>query len=78
MTKVLLTLLSGLFSPLCWGLQEQYSIAETKIVGVTDAEPGRLPYFVSLVDGNNINRCGGTLIASNLVLTAASCSSVLG
>ena len=44
------------------------------IVGGTDAEAGRFPWFVALVNGENETICGGTMIAPNVVLTAAHCS----
>jgi V8-like Glu-specific endopeptidase len=33
----------------------------------------RYPYFVTLRDANNYHICGGTLIATDMVLTAAHC-----
>ena len=37
------------------------------------AGPDRYPYFVALVDDEERMVCGGTLIASNVVLSAAHC-----
>jgi Trypsin len=45
------------------------------IVGGTDAQLGRFPWFVALVNHSNETVCGGTLIAPDVVLTAAHCSS---
>ena len=44
------------------------------IVGGTDAETGRFPWFVALVNSDNETICGGTMIAPDVVLTAAHCS----
>lgn len=44
------------------------------IVGGTDAEFGRFPWFVALANQDNETICGGTLIAPDIVLTAAHCS----
>ena len=41
---------------------------QPRIVGGDDASPGQFPYFVFLDIG-----CGGTLIAPDVVLTAAHC-----
>ena len=41
---------------------------QPRIVGGDDASPGQFPYFVALDIG-----CGGTLIAPDVVLTAAHC-----
>ncbi|KAG7343936.1 peptidase S1 and S6 chymotrypsin/Hap family protein [Nitzschia inconspicua] len=43
------------------------------ILGGEDANPSRFPYFVSLLDSNGVFFCGGTLVASDVVLTAAHC-----
>eukprot|EP00529_Nitzschia_sp_RCC80_P011125 CAMPEP_0113452564 /NCGR_PEP_ID=MMETSP0014_2-20120614/6912_1 /TAXON_ID=2857 /ORGANISM="Nitzschia sp." /LENGTH=634 /DNA_ID=CAMNT_0000343941 /DNA_START=550 /DNA_END=2454 /DNA_ORIENTATION=+ /assembly_acc=CAM_ASM_000159 len=55
------------------GQQHQQDEREL-IVGGTDAEPGRFPWFVALVNGDNETVCGGTMIAPDVVLTAAHCS----
>ena len=44
------------------------------IIGGT-TRTGRFPYFVSLADANGDHQCGGTLIAADMVATAASCAS---
>ncbi|KAG7341928.1 peptidase S1/S6 family protein [Nitzschia inconspicua] len=43
------------------------------ILGGEDANTSRFPYFVSLLDSNGVFFCGGTLVASDVVLTAAHC-----
>lgn len=50
------------------------STPEARIVGGDSVTAGRMPYFVSLVDAAGVHQCGGTLIASNLVLTSAACA----
>ena len=45
----------------------------TRIIGGSDVEQERYPYFVSLVDENDVHQCGGSLIAPNVVLTSATC-----
>ena len=45
-----------------------------RIVGGDDAAKARYPYHVSLVDGGMFHRCGGSLIASDVVLSAAHCA----
>ena len=48
---------------------------ESRIIGGTNALRSRFPYFVSLTGENISNHyCGGTLIASDVVLTAAHCN----
>lgn len=44
------------------------------IIGGYEGVDERFPYFVSLVDANFAHRCGGALIAPDMVLTAASCN----
>ena len=48
--------------------------SKIRIVNGKNADPiDRYPYFVSLVDRTYTHRCGGTLIAPDIVLTAAHC-----
>jgi Trypsin len=44
------------------------------IIGGHNAEEGRYPYFVALQTAQNNTECGGTLIAPDVVLTAAHCA----
>jgi secreted trypsin-like serine protease len=44
-----------------------------RIYGGEDAKDDRFPYYVALVDNNMNLVCGGSLIASDMVLTAAHC-----
>jgi hypothetical protein len=44
------------------------------IIGGHDATAGRYPYFVALQSAENNTECGGTLIAPDVVLTAAHCA----
>ena len=46
---------------------------QTRIIGGTDAPRGRYPYFVSLLTAFRGRTCGGTLVAPDVVLTAAHC-----
>jgi secreted trypsin-like serine protease len=46
--------------------------AQTRIIGGTRARVGRFPYHVALESRDRI-ACGGSLIAPNIVLTAAHC-----
>lgn len=43
------------------------------IIGGGTASPDRFPYYVALKDFNKEIQCGGTLIAPDIVLTAAHC-----
>ena len=46
-----------------------------RVVGGEPAPPGRYPYMAGLFDGSlPVPECGGTLIAPNVVLSAAHCS----
>ena len=49
--------------------------ARERVVGGVDAPRGRYPYIAGLFDGNFGPFCGGTLIAPNVVLSAAHCGS---
>jgi secreted trypsin-like serine protease len=48
-------------------------VVSSRIINGQDAPPERYPYFVALFDKNDNLRCGGTLIAPNIVLSAAHC-----
>jgi Trypsin len=49
--------------------------AKTRIIGGhdVDQEGDRYPYYVDLRNANDQHRCGGSLIAPDIVLTAAHC-----
>lgn len=49
------------------------NIFEPKIIDGVDTQPGRYPYAVSLQEFGGNHVCGGTLIAPDVILTAASC-----
>eukprot|EP00529_Nitzschia_sp_RCC80_P007807 CAMPEP_0113509608 /NCGR_PEP_ID=MMETSP0014_2-20120614/37671_1 /TAXON_ID=2857 /ORGANISM="Nitzschia sp." /LENGTH=1244 /DNA_ID=CAMNT_0000405459 /DNA_START=1 /DNA_END=3732 /DNA_ORIENTATION=- /assembly_acc=CAM_ASM_000159 len=58
--------------------QQQLSPRQLKavrIVGGTDTSEERYPYFVSLLNSRAQHVCGGSLVAPDLVLTAAHCVS---
>jgi secreted trypsin-like serine protease len=44
-----------------------------KIINGDDAKKNRYPYYVSLLDIEGRHRCGGSLIAPDIVLSAAHC-----
>lgn len=54
-------------------LRPTISQSTEKIVGGEEAEAGRYPFVVSIVDGRETQFCAGVLIASGWVLTAAHC-----
>ena len=47
--------------------------AKPRIIGGKDAIPGSYPFFVSILAGASSHSCGGTLVAPDVVLTAAHC-----
>jgi hypothetical protein len=49
------------------------STSSSRIINGQNAPQDRYPYFVALFDKNDNLRCGGTLIAPNIVLSAAHC-----
>lgn len=53
--------------------QHPRGLQESRIINGVDANPTRYPYTVSLQDGS-FHFCGGSLIAPDLVLSAAHCS----
>lgn len=53
--------------------QNPRRLQESRIINGVDADPTRYPYTVSLQDGS-FHFCGGSLIAPDLVLSAAHCS----
>jgi secreted trypsin-like serine protease len=65
----------SLLVSLCGVSCNESARVQPRILGGTDATQGRFPYFVSLVDGAFFHQCGGTLIAPDVVLTAANCAS---
>ena len=52
-------------------------IREARIIGGEDSEPGQFPYLVSLKYLGVRHFCGGSLISSSWILTAAHCVSGL-
>jgi trypsin len=47
------------------------------IIGGSDVLQGRYPYMAEITNSTGHNQCGGTLIAPDIVLTAAHCASVI-
>ena len=45
----------------------------TRIIGGNDAPYGRYPYMVSLLNEAGEHTCGGSLVAADVVITAAHC-----
>ena len=52
--------------------QKSDNFAQGRIVGGTEAEKGKYPWFVRL-DSRRKTKCGGSLVAADVVLTAAHC-----
>lgn len=48
-------------------------VPQTRIIGGSNAREDRYPYFVSLVDNSGKHTCGGSLVAPDVVVTAAHC-----
>ncbi len=49
---------------------------QPRIVGGTNAPQNRYPYFVSLLNQYGAHSCGGTLVAPDVVISAAHCNGV--
>ena len=47
--------------------------ASGRVVGGRESDPGSFPWIVGLLDSFGFNFCGGALIKSNYILTAAHC-----
>lgn len=54
-------------------MPSEFSEWEGRIVGGQTAVPGQFPYIVSIRNLNNFHFCGGTIISSRFVVSAAHC-----
>jgi len=54
-------------------LRSSSSKQRNLIIGGYQAAKDRYPYYVALLDANDEIQCGGTLVAPDIVLTAAHC-----
>lgn len=52
---------------------EAVAIIDKRIVGGEDAKDGEFPFIVSIQDNARTHTCGGSLLDSTTVLTAAHC-----
>lgn len=57
-----------------FALDSLQSVPQPRIVGGTDTTEERYPYFVSLLNVRGEHTCGGTLIAPDIVMSAAHCA----
>lgn len=76
MMRILLSIVSFLSLLLCSVSEEDNVLGvgpEVRIVGGEDADAGRYPYMVTLIDCDGDSICGGSLVASDWVLTSADC-----
>jgi len=48
-------------------------VPRPRIIGGSNAQQDRYPYFVSMIDNAGRHTCAGTLVAPDIVLTAAHC-----
>jgi trypsin len=68
------------FNFLSDAVAEQTNILQkqTRIIGGYDAPQGRYPYLVTLINKDGSLRCGGILVAPDIILTAAHCDGGFG
>jgi hypothetical protein len=57
---------------------EAQELGSSRIIGGREANANRYPYTVTLLNRINAHACGGTLIARDVVLTAAHCQGGTG